>query len=123
MKELFPRKQVMGFVFSLILTVVALCRLLFRFVISAGMTILLLLLLSKHFYSLLYSCMLVKQRINGYLWKSIFYDFRSFSYHFRYIIHFPLGYVKKVKRASRDAPFIFFLCLIISSVATKEHPD
>jgi cytochrome aa3-600 menaquinol oxidase subunit IV len=41
MKELFPRKQVMGFVFSLILTAVALCVYFFDLSVAAGMTILL----------------------------------------------------------------------------------
>jgi cytochrome aa3-600 menaquinol oxidase subunit 4 len=41
MSELFPRKQVMGFVFSLILTVVALAVYFFNLSFAIGMTLLL----------------------------------------------------------------------------------
>jgi cytochrome aa3-600 menaquinol oxidase subunit 4 len=41
MNELFPRKQVMGFVFSLILTAVALCVYFFDMSFAAGITVLL----------------------------------------------------------------------------------
>ncbi|WP_202077809.1 cytochrome aa3 quinol oxidase subunit IV [Caldalkalibacillus salinus] len=41
MKELFPRKQVMGFIFSLVLTAVALAVYFFEMSFAAGMTILL----------------------------------------------------------------------------------
>ncbi|AST92938.1 cytochrome aa3 quinol oxidase subunit IV [Sutcliffiella cohnii] len=41
MKELFPLKQVMGFIFSLVLTAVALAVLLFDMSFAVGMTILL----------------------------------------------------------------------------------
>ncbi|QTM98777.1 cytochrome aa3 quinol oxidase subunit IV [Sediminibacillus dalangtanensis] len=42
MKELFPRKQVMGFVFSLILTIVALLVYFLDMSFAVGMTVLLL---------------------------------------------------------------------------------
>ncbi|GAA0342723.1 cytochrome aa3 quinol oxidase subunit IV [Bacillus carboniphilus] len=42
MKELFPRKQVMGFVFSLVLTFVALAVYFFEMSFGVGMTILLI---------------------------------------------------------------------------------
>ncbi|MFT4415914.1 cytochrome aa3 quinol oxidase subunit IV [Fredinandcohnia humi] len=42
MKELFPRKQVMGFLFSLVLTAVALAVYFFDMSFALGMTILLL---------------------------------------------------------------------------------
>ena len=42
MAELFPRKQVMGFVFSLVLTAVALAVYFFDLSFAAGMTILLI---------------------------------------------------------------------------------
>ncbi|MFK4998412.1 cytochrome aa3 quinol oxidase subunit IV [Bacillus sp. N9] len=41
MSELFPRKQVMGFIFSLVLTVVALAVYFFDLSFAVGMTILL----------------------------------------------------------------------------------
>lgn len=41
MKELFPRKQVMGFIFSLVLTAVALAVYFFEMSFAVGMTILL----------------------------------------------------------------------------------
>lgn len=42
MSELFPRKQVMGFIFSLVLTAAALTVYFFDFSFAVGMTILLL---------------------------------------------------------------------------------
>ncbi|SDL95084.1 cytochrome aa3 quinol oxidase subunit IV [Sediminibacillus halophilus] len=42
MKELFPRKQVMGFVFSLVLTIVALLVYFLDMSFAVGMTVLLL---------------------------------------------------------------------------------
>ncbi|MEN1970368.1 cytochrome aa3 quinol oxidase subunit IV [Lentibacillus sp. N15] len=42
MGELFPRKQVMGFAFSLVLTIIALCVYFFNLSFMAGMTILLI---------------------------------------------------------------------------------
>ena len=41
MKELFPRKQVMGFVYSMLLTAIALAAYFFDMSFAAGMTVLL----------------------------------------------------------------------------------
>ena len=63
MSELFPRKQVMGFVFSMVLTAVALAVYFFDMSFPVGMTVLLVTAFIQAVFNLLYSCMLVKRKM------------------------------------------------------------
>ena len=94
MSELFPRKQVMGFVFSMVLTAAALTVYFLDMSFAVGMTILLVTAFVQAAVQLvvfMHAGETEDKACN--LYEHLLWSCHSPCHHFRYIANFGLGYV------------------------------
>ena len=109
MKELFPAKQIMGFVSSLLLTASALSVYFFDLSFNAGMTILLITAFIQALLQFVVFMHAGESEDKAFIYgKVVFYDVCSNRNNSRNITDFPLGYVMIMKRASIKLDALFF---------------